>query len=607
MMKKIKKILLVLTAMILVLPSFLATVSANDSNSEESSSEKNGEVSSKDEVVYANLSATGDRQKIYVVNTLDIKKEGKVVDYGSYSSLKNLTDLAELEQKDKKVQLSAPEGKFYYQGNLDEEPLPWDIAISYTLDGKQISPEDLAGKDGHVEIQIETSANEKVNPVFFENYLLQISIPMDSSVFTNIKAPDGMVANNGKNKQVTFTVMPENEGKLAVEADAANFELSGIDIAGAPQSMSIDSPDAGEMTGEMKTLSDAISELNDGVAELSSGVSELNNGAGELEDGSSQYKNGISDLAGSSAELVSGSREIEKALETMSNSLGNAGEIDTSGMDQLVDGLAGISGGLGDTKDGLAALKQNYKSAYGALDSAMEAIPSYTLTKEEFAALKSSDADQEVVGKLIETYTAAQTAKGTYAEVKQAFAAVDGTLQGVIDALAEMQRNLDAMAGELSSSLEKMDSAGGFAELQEGIAALSSNYKTFHSGLEDYTSGVSQLSSSYQELHTGVAGLADGTEELENGAGELHDGTNELHESTSDLPGQMTEEIDQMISEFDKSDFEAVSFVSDKNENVNSVQFVLKTESIKYEEPETAEKPVEEEKGFWARLKDLFS
>src|SRR5699024_11870435 len=57
-----------------------------------------GKISSKDEVVYATLSATGDEQEIYVVNTLDVTKEGKIVDYGSYSSIKNLTNLSDIEQ-----------------------------------------------------------------------------------------------------------------------------------------------------------------------------------------------------------------------------------------------------------------------------------------------------------------------------------------------------------------------------------------------------------------------------------------------------------------------------------------------------------------------------
>ncbi len=601
-----KKILLVLATVILILPSFLVTASANDSETKEATAKKDGEVSSKDEVVYATLGATGDRQEIYVVNTLDVTKAGKVADYGTYSSIKNLTDLSEMKQTDNTVQVTAPEGKFYYQGNMNDTALPWDIAVSYFLDGKEIPPEDLAGKEGHVEIRIKTSANEKVNPTFFENYLLQISLTLNSEIASNIKAEDGMVANAGKNKQVTFTVMPEKEEELVVEADVDEFELDGINISGAPSTMSVDAPDVDDMTGDMKSLKEAIAEINDGVGELNSGVSELNNGVADLNDGSEQYKNGISELDGASSELVDGSKNIEKALAALSKSLGNAEGMDLSGIDELGKGLTGISGGLHITADGLATLQQNYKKAYGALDAAITAIPADVTTKE-IEALKKSNANQKVVKKLLETYTAAQTAKETYSKVKQGFAAVDTTLGKTIDGLTEMANNLDTMANGLSSSLENMDSMEGFAQLQEGIASLSANYKTFHAGLVDYTEGVGQLASSYQDLHNGIGELSEGTGELENGVGELHDGTTKLHQSTKDIPEEMTEEIDQMMDEYDKSDFEAVSFVSAKNKNVNSVQFILKTESIKYEEPETTKEPKKEEKGIWARFKDLFS
>src|SRR5699024_5462931 len=117
----------------------------------------------------------------------------------------------------------------------------------------------------------------------------------------------------------------------------------------------------------------------------------------------------------------------------------------------------------------------------------------------------------------------------------------------------------------------------------------------------------SQLASSYQDMDDGIGELSKGTKTLEDGVGELHNGTTKLHQSTRDLPDQMTEEIDEMIADYDKSDFEAISFVSNKNENVESVQFVLKTENIEMDDDETTEEPEEEKKGFWTRLKELFS
>ncbi|WP_096271114.1 hypothetical protein [Paucisalibacillus globulus] len=604
-MRRMKKILFVLLAVILVLPSFLVTANTNGSNSDNDKVQGEGKIASKDEVVYATLDASGKEQDIYVVNSFDITKAGTVTDYGFYSNLKNLTDLDELEQTDNAVQFTASEGKFYYQGNINEATLPWDIKITYFLDGKEFSPEELAGKDGQVQIRMETNANKQANPVFGENYLLQISLALNSDIYSNIQAEDGMIANAGKNKQVTFTVMPEEEAVLVLEADVTEFELDGINFTGIPSTMPIEAPDMDEMTGDITTLSEAIAEINDGVGELNNGVSELNSGVTELVDGSKQYQNGMVSLDQSSGELISGSKEINQALEMLNNSLNTTEEPELSGIQDLMGGLKQLSDGLGEAASGLEILKQNYEDLILQLDNAMKAIPAYDITEQDIRDLESSNADQEIIQQLLDTYEAAMTAKETYAVVGPGVKGLNEQLVLVVKSLREMAANVDLMNDELASSLEENDMEG-LVALQEGIAKLAANYDAFHSGLLGYTDGVSKLSDSYQELHNGITVLSGGTSELESGVSELHDGTNELHESTSNLPEQMTEEIDGMIAEYDKSDFEVVSFVSSKNEKVNSVQFVFKTESIKYEEPEVVEEPIEEEKGFWDLFLDLF-
>lgn len=602
MFMRIKHILLVLMSLILILPSLWVNVAAK-----ESATANKGDYAFKDEVVYATLSATGEQQDIYVVNYFDVVKGGVIVDHGTYSSLKNLTDLSNIEQQNNTVTFTAPEGKFYYQGNLHDAPLPWNISISYVLDGKEIAPGELAGKDGHVQIKIHTSANDQVDSTFFENYVLQISLNLDPEIFSNIEAADGMIANAGKNKQVTFTVMPEKEGELSLEADAVDFELQGIEIAAVPQSMTIDAPDVSEMTGEMTSLTDAIKAINHGVRELNEGVSDLNDGVVSLRDGSAQYKQGMSDIDAAAAELVNASVAIEKGLTQMRRSLGdNSGAGNLSELNQLPEGLAQIAAGMHASADGLATLNENYSLAYRSLDQAMAAIPEYNLTEEQIRSLYRSGADPAVLDQLVETYSAARTAKGTYVAVKEAYAAVEPTLTEVSRSVREMANTLDAMATDLTLSIEEMNITEAVGKLQEGLATLATNYGAFHTGLVDYTDGVGQLAASYNELHAGIVDLSQGTTELEAGVSELHHGTSKLEDSTGDLPEQMQDEVDQMIDDFDKSDFEPVSFASAHNEKINTVQFVIKTESIEKEEQEAAEEKVEAEKGFWDRLLDLF-
>ncbi|SCC16197.1 X-X-X-Leu-X-X-Gly heptad repeat-containing protein [[Bacillus] enclensis] len=596
MMRK-KRLTYSALALMLFLPSFLSVPVQAATE---------GKVSSKDEVVYATLTADGGLDHIYVVNTFDVARAGKILDYGRYSSVKNLTDLKELNQEGKKIEMEAPEGKFTYQGNMSEETeLPWDVKVSYVLDGQKVDPSELAGKSGHLEINIDTAENTSGDSVFYENYLLQVSLSLPNT-YENIEAGDGMVANAGKNKQVTFTVMPGKEKKLTVEADVKDFEFKGVEIAAVPSTLPIDTTGTEGMTDDMSELSDAIGQLNDGVAELEDGVSQLNNGAASLQDGSAQVKNGLGELNGSSSQLVGASSSIRDALATINKSLsGQSAEVDLSSLNELPAGLNQLAGGLNETAAGMTKLKDNYSQAYAALDGAIKEIPASQVSEEDIAALRESAANPEVVDKLAASHAAAQKVKGTYDSVNQAFAAVEPSLNQMNGAVKEISGQLTSISNNLSSSLKETDMSG-LAELQKGLSQLSGQYGKFHSGLVSYTNGVGELSANYGKLHSGIAELAGGTSELSGGVNELHDGTSELHQETKDLPEKMQAEIDKMLAEYDKSDFKPVSFVSSENKKVSSVQFVIKTESIEKEEKKVKKAEPEKEKGFWELFLNLF-
>lgn len=602
---RIKKGLIVIISFMLMFAAFPSPVSPNENSTSETES---GEYSAKDEVVYGNLNANGNTDHMYVVNTFHVTEPGELVDYGNYTNVKNLTNLSDIQQtEDNRVHFQADKGEFYYQGELENKSLPWDISITYYLDGQEVNPEELAGQSGSFEMHISTSANENVDAQFFENYLMQISLTLDPAKFNDILAPEGTKANSGKNEQISFTALPDQEEEFIVSANVSDFEMDPINISAVPANISIEKPDLGNMTGEMQSLSDAISQVNSGVAELNSGIAELNSGTSELSNGSSEYLSGIQELSQSSEQLVNGSSEINEALSQVSESIqGNENSLDLSELEALPEGFRTLATGLQEAATGLETLKENYDQAYGTLDEAINGIPDYEITEEQIAALYETEADSEVIDQLVETYGAAVTVKETYLTVQEGFDAVTESLSEVSTPIQEMASNLETMADEIESGMENLEQMDGLSELQEGLSTFSTEYQTFHDGLVSYTEGVTSLATSYQELDTGIQNLSEGTSSLESGASELENGTQELQESTSDLPGQMESEIDEALEEFENSDFEPDSFVSDQNENVEVVQFVLQTEPIEMEEPETPDQEEEEEKGFWEKLTDLF-
>ena len=107
--------------------------------------------SAKEEVIYIMTDAEGNVENINAVN---IFGSGSVTDYGQYSSVKMLNTTDPIEQDGDKITFTSEKEKVYYQGTMENTEIPWNISFTYTLDGKEISPEDLAGKSGALEIHV---------------------------------------------------------------------------------------------------------------------------------------------------------------------------------------------------------------------------------------------------------------------------------------------------------------------------------------------------------------------------------------------------------------------------------------------------------------------
>lgn len=97
----------------------------------------------------------------------------------------------------------------------------------------------------------------------------------------------------------------------------------------------------------------------------------------------------------------------------------------------------------------------------------------------------------------------------------------------------------------------------------------------------------------------------DGVSELKDGTEELADGTGEFSDEVSSIDDKIDEEIDKAIEKIAGGNYEPVSFVSEKNQNVELVQFVMQTEKISIPEEEE-EVQIQETKSIWDKIKDLF-
>jgi len=540
--------------------------------------EASATVTHKEEVVYSTLYADGTIKEIYVVNIFDVAQDGYITDTGAYSSIKNLTNVDPIYYENGQVSFSAPRGRFYYQGNMEEQSLPWDIKISFLLDGAAVDPGELGGASGHLEMDIFVSGNASVNSVFSENYMLQVTVTLNSNLCHNIVAEGSTIANAGTDKLITFTVMPGKEERLSLSADVEDFEMEGVSISGVPFSMNLDIGDLSEMTDGLTSLADAISQLNEGVSKLDDGGLELSGGLWEIKDGMSQLSDGIDELyhgayelydgtaalqdgtgelaAGmyklfegsaefseglyeineGSGTLLSGSQAIMGALNAINSGLssGLGGEMDLSQLGQLSAGLTTMADGLDAISLGMQQLSSGYAAGYSALASAIEAIPP-AINDADIAALIIATSNDPTLQALIDQYTAAQTVKATYEYVAPALAAVSTTLPSLATNLDSISSGLRTAATQFEAALQGLDQLENLTELVKGIGALTANYSDFHKGLATYLDGVYEMYRGYLDLHIGIKEAADGTAKLYSGTGDLKDGVQTFADGVGDL------------------------------------------------------------------------
>lgn len=550
----------------------------------------------KDEVVYVTFTADGTMNEIFVMNSFDIIKEGTYKDYGTYSDVKNVTNVADISSEKGKNVFTTEKGKFHYQGTLEDKVLPWEFSISYFLDGEKIEPTSLAGKDGHVKIKIKSRQNDKGEQIFFDHYVVQISATFDTEHVDNIKTAKGMISNSGEDKQVTFTVLPEEEEELTVEADVVDFTFKGFEINAVPSFFDIDEPDVSEMEGDMNRLQKAIRDINQGVYALRNGIGELHQGASDLEAGSAAYKAGMDELA---SEVKGASADLDAAFADLDGLMDDIGDIDFAEIEELLRDIEHLTEELKAVRKELKETNDAFQKQYKNLDEAINAIPATVISESALAELYETDIDSATVDVIIETYEAAQDVRLVYGEAEDSFIFIANSLDDLIDSIDFMIDMVDEVVPSLEGSTTITDIASNMDDLTR-------SYKDFHEGINALTNGVLALADAYGDIHTGIGGLKDGSKQLENGASDLYDGTSKLEKATEQLPDRLKEEIDELLAKYDKSDFEPISFVSSKNKKVETVQYVMKTATIKKqeEEGETKEK---KEKSMWQKFLDLFT
>lgn len=499
--------------------------------------------SGKEETVYVIAGSDGSTRSVIVSNQLKNAEGAQTLeDETTLTNIENVKGTQSYtEGSGNALTWQAGGSDIYYQGTTDAE-LPVGLRVTYYLDGEEISPENLAGKSGHVVIRFDYE-NRAVQTAVIGGEETDVYVPfavLSGAVlplehFSNVSVSNGKVLSEGNNAIVVgfaFPGLSENlsiseetketlagngvdaeklEGSadyLEIEADAVNFELemtlsmifpnlfSDIDL-GADIDLS-------NVSEQLDTLEESMTLLSDSSRQLVEGSSELAAGAEELADGAAGAKEGAYALAAGTQQLTDGSRAV------------------AGGISQLADTLTDMMAQLKPAHDGYAQFEQ----AVGQM------MAGYGMPKEQ-AVVSVMQAQGMTQNEL--TYLA--------------------TLSGIYDALA-------ANAGDMMTLVQ------GANEVAGGMSTVNQGAWTLCEGLD--------------ALNDGADTLADGSRTLSSGMAQFdEEGIQELTEAFAGVDGNNLLELSERLQAV-KDAADSYRTFSGAPEGVDSsVKFIIRTEAVK--------------------------
>lgn len=368
-----------------------------------------GNDADKDESVYLISDANGNVNKTIVVDHLKNKdKKDTLEDASNLSDIENVKGKEKFTQSGDKLTWQAGGKDIYYQGTATEEP-PVTQKVTYYLDGKEISPEDLAGKSGKVKIRFDytntTSYTETVN-----GEKQTVSVPFAAVTglvlgdgFENIEVTNGKAEVSDSSSVVLGYALPGLKDSLGIKdgdldgdvnipeymemtADVKNFSMPAAMtfVVNASDYVSTDGIDTSDLDDMINDLKDASTKLQDGSKTLAEGTDTLSDGLSTLQSKLGTFASGVGTLQSGLKAYTDGVSTLSGGLNTLGNSTGAL----VSGADKLNSGAGQLASGSATLKDGLKSYTDGASTlaaGVGNLDAGMDTLKSGTDTLSQSA------------------------------------------------------------------------------------------------------------------------------------------------------------------------------------------------------------------------------
>lgn len=492
-----------------------------------------------------------------------------------------------------------------WQGTTDKA-LPVTVAITYTLDGKAVSAEELAGKSGHVTIrfdytntQYETKTINGKSQKIYVPFAALTGLLLDSDSFSNVSVTNGKLVDDGDRTVVAGLAFPGLQENLALDsdkltlpsyveisADVTDFTLDTTltiitnSLFNDVDNDKLDDSALNDLSGDIGKLTDAMTQLMDGSDELYDGLSTLLSSSRQLSSGVSQLSNGLTTLDSNSAQLNAGAETVFNTLLDTANtqlqaneSLQEAGiSIPTLTISNYADTLNGVIAAL-DPESVVAQAEQIAREKVTAAVHAQEDTIRATVTeavqqqvREQVTEAVTTQVQAKVLAGVLQTSGLTQEQYDALPADSESKAGIDAAVAAQMQSEAVQQQISAAVAENVSAQMasEQVQALIGQNTTQQIDLLIEQNMNSdevkvqINAAAAQASAGAQQLLAlrqqldSYNTFYTGLKAYTSGVAEAKAGAAKLNssmpaliDGVQQLYDGA----GQLADGLKQLNEE----------------------------------------------------------
>lgn len=322
----------------------------------------------KDETVYVKVDDAGNQKDVTVSDQLkNISSLGTIDDVSDLKDIENVKGDETFSENNGKLVWQGDKKDICYQGTTTKK-IPVGMKVTYELDGKKVSADDLEGKSGHLKIHYEYQ-NTSADSGKYTPFLMATGLLMDGEKFSNVTVDNGKVISDGDRNIVIGMGLPQLKEQLTsvsskvddldipdsftVEADVTDYEkVEAVTVA------------TNEVFNEVGTDKfDSLDELKDSMTELQDASNKLVSGSGELKDG-------LDTLLSSSGTLVSGIDQLASGGNTLASGTGSL----VSGMQSAKTGSSQLAGGVKALSDGVSGMQAQVSDGVKDLSNGVSSV-----------------------------------------------------------------------------------------------------------------------------------------------------------------------------------------------------------------------------------------